>query len=466
MKNLKSEDTICALSTPVGEAGIGIVRISGQKALRIADKIFMSKNKKKPSAMPGFTMQHGFVVKKNSELKTQNCEIIDEVLLSVMKAPKTYTKEDIVEINAHGGMVCLRRILDLVLNNGARIAQPGEFTKRAFLNGRIDLSQAESVMDIISAKTEASLKAAGRQLNGELSQEIKQMISGLLDIHANIEASIDFCDEQIDTLEGNAIDKKIAAAILKLKHILADYHNGMILRNGITTVICGKPNVGKSTLMNRFLKQKRVIVTPIAGTTRDAIEEIINVNGIPIKIVDTAGIMRAEDEISKHSIQKSRKYMKDADLILLVLDSSDKLNREDIEIIDFVKNKKVLFVINKTDLKQKLQISEIKKHLQNKKTIWLSAQKDETLDKLYNAISEITWSGELNMSHQPLLTNTRHARIITNAISALEETSKNNQKELLAVGVKESIDQLKLITGEDIKIDLLDEIFSKFCIGK
>jgi len=462
MQGLNQNDTICAIATSAGEAGIGIVRLSGKEALKIADKIFIPKNGKKPSEMPGYTLHYGHV-------KGVNNKIIDEVLLSIMRAPKSYTKEDVIEINAHGGVIPLREILQLVVSKGARPAEPGEFTKRAFLNGRIDLSQAEAVLDIITAKTESSLNAAKRQLDGELSASIKDIRSDIIGVHAEVEASLDFTEEDLELLKEPVLGKKLDIAVAELKKLLKDYPNGKVLREGVTTVICGKPNVGKSTLMNRFLKHKRVIVTATPGTTRDAIEEIVNVRGIPLKIVDTAGVMHTDDEPSMEGVRRSKEYMESADLILLVLDSSDALNNEDINVIETVREKKVLVLVNKTDLPARLKIEEIKRYFENKKIIKISAKKDKNLDKLYNIISDSIWSGEVSSSNQPVLTNVRHEQAIKESIVFLENVIaelSTKGKELIAMDLKEAINKLGLITGENFTEDLLDEIFSRFCIGK
>ena len=462
MQGLNQNDTICAIATSAGEAGIGIVRLSGKEALKIADKIFIPKNGKKPSEMPGYTLHYGHV-------KGVNNKIIDEVLLSIMRAPKSYTKEDVIEINAHGGVIPLREILQLVVSKGARPAEPGEFTKRAFLNGRIDLSQAEAVLDIITAKTESSLNAAKRQLDGELSASIKDIRSDIIGVHAEVEASLDFTEEDLELLKEPVLGKKLDIAVAELKKLLKDYPNGKVLREGVTTVICGKPNVGKSTLMNRFLKHKRVIVTATPGTTRDAIEEIVNVRGIPLKIVDTAGVMHTDDEPSMEGVRRSKEYMESADLILLVLDSSDALNNEDINVIETVREKKVLVLVNKTDLPARLKIEEIKRYFENKKIIKISAKKDKNLDKLYNIISDSIWSGEVSSSNQPVLTNVRHEQAIKESIVFLENVIaelSTKGKELIAMDLKEAINKLGLITGENFTEYLLDEIFSRFCIGK
>ncbi len=468
MKNYN--DTICAISTAPGESGIGIVRLSGKNALTIADTMFSSKDGKRPSKMPGYTVGYGHIIKNQKpKTKIQNCEVVDEVLLTVMRAPKSYTKEDVVEINAHGGAACLRKILALAISYGARIAEPGEFTKRAFLNGRIDLAQAEAVLDIITAKTEKSLNAAERQLTGELSKIIKNIKDVLLAIQVNIEAGLDFPDEEIQVLDDAKILTKLNRCISQLEFLLKDFQNGEVLRQGITAVICGKANVGKSTLMNRLLKQERVIVTPIPGTTRDAIEETINVKGIPIRIVDTAGIMQPLDAISREGVLKSKKYIESADLILLVFDSSQHLAKEDIDIINVVKKKEILIVVNKVDLRLRIEIGRIKKYLPKAKIIRISAKKGKNISSLYAAIQDMVWSGKVSASYEPLLTNTRHEQAIRETLKFLESAKSGldtAQKELLAQNLKEAQNKLSVITGEAYAEDLLDEIFSRFCIGK
>ncbi len=466
MKNQNVDDTICAISTPLGASGIGIVRLSGKNALKIADKIFMPRNGAKPSQMPGYTVHYGHIVKKPP---TGKSEIVDEVLLTIMRAPKSYTKEDIVEINAHGGMECLRGILDLVISHNARIAEPGEFTKRAFLNGRLDLSQAEAVLDIINARTENSLKAAQKQLGGELSKLIRGIKKVIMEARVNIEAGLDFPDEELQPLAAAATLKKLNKCMFSLKKLLEDFHNGIILRNGITAVICGKANVGKSTLMNRLLKNERAIVTPLAGTTTDTIEENVNIKGIPVKLVDTAGLMCACNEISKEGIARTKKYIKSADLVLLMFDSSNKFSSQDAQAINIVKNKKLLVIINKTDLPRRLDMSKIKKYFPSKKIIEISAKKNKNINKLCETVADMAWSGDISFSDGPMLTNARHKQAIAQALKLLECASARfdtAQKELIAQDLKEAQDSLSLVTGENFTDDLLDEIFSQFCIGK
>ncbi|GAF70281.1 unnamed protein product, partial [marine sediment metagenome] len=330
MKRNFNEDTIVAVSTPIGEGGIGIVRLSGRDAIKIVDRVFASPEKKRPSKFKTHTIRYGYVVDKSrSGNKGVRKKIIDEVLLTVMRAPKTYTKEDIVEINCHGGMAPLKKVLEIIVKNGARIAEPGEFTKRAFINGRLDLAQAEAVLDIIRARTDAGLRVSVNQLEGELSREINSARAGIIDVCADVEAAIDFPEEDIESNTRRDWIKKIKMAGRRLKTLADTYHNGTILKNGITAVICGRTNVGKSSLMNLLLKKDRVIVTHVPGTTRDAIEEMANIKGIPVRLVDTAGLRKIHGIVEKEGISKSRFYLSQADLILCILDGSEKLKRDE-----------------------------------------------------------------------------------------------------------------------------------------
>jgi len=454
-------DTIAAISTPPGENGIGIVRLSGPSAVEVVDRSFVSKNGTRLSDYASHTIHYGYIANKDRK--------IDEVLVSVMRGPKTYTREDIVEINCHGGVVVLKDVLDLIVSKGARLAEPGEFTKRAFLNGRLDLMQAEAVLDIIRSRTTDGLNIAQRQLSGEISQNLKDMRSALVDLLAAIEADINFPDEDIDVARSDSLKTSLAKIERDLEALIASSDKGAILREGITTVICGKPNVGKSTLMNKFLKQKRVIVSPLPRTTRDTIEEIINVRGIPLRIVDTAGVIHADDEITKDSVERSLHYMEVADLILLVLDSSDKLNDQDMHIIDRVRDKKTLVVVNKTDLPEVLQVEEISRHLHDKRVVKISAKENLGIDELEVAIYEMFWSGKISAENISL-SNSRHIEAINNAIAftrgALEGIGTGRAVELLAIDIKDAAEALGVVTGESFTEDLLDSIFSNFCIGK
>jgi len=461
-KNINIEDTITAISTSVGEGGIGIVRMSGRDSLKIADKIFKSNNKKKPSQFRTYTTHYGRIMDKG--------KLIDEVILTVMRSPKSYTKEDIVEINCHGGIVPLKKVLDLVVSLGARMAEPGEFTKRAFLNGRLDLVQAEAVLDVIKSKTDTSLRVAMNQLEGDLSGEVKTLREELLDLCTHVEASIDFPDDEKEIISGSRMLSRLKDIKNKIKKLIDTAESGRVLREVITTVICGKPNVGKSSLMNAFLRQKRVIVSHIPGTTRDIIEEVVNVGGIPLKIVDTAGIIDSEDLLTKEGVSRSRVYIKQADLILFLLDGSEALHQKDIMILDEVKDKKTIVVINKTDLPRKLDIERIKSKLHNKKIIEISVEKKKNLNTLEKAITDLVWHGHVESDRSVLITNIRHKQSLLSAHDAINNTLASFEKKLsgefVAVGVKEAIDSLGDITGETLGEDILDRIFSEFCIGK
>lgn len=453
-------DTIAAIATSAGEAGIGIVRISGKEALAIADRIFVSRGKKKPSAFKTYTTHYGWVVKEP--------KIIDEVILTVMRAPKSYTKENTVEINCHGGIVALRAVLDLVLENGCRIAQPGEFTKRAFLNGRIDLAQAEAVLDIIRAKTDSALKVGIEQLKGNLSSEINNLRDSLLDILSQIEVSIDFPEEETGTVDLENIAQKLSAVNKKLKAILENSRQGRILREGINAVICGRPNVGKSSLLNALLKQERAIVTPIAGTTRDTIEEIIDIKGIPVKIVDTAGIIEAAGLIEKKAIRRSKKYITSADLVILLFDGSKRITREDTILIQKIKNKPTIAVINKMDLKQRIERGRILKIFHD--AINISARKCRNIGLLEGAIADLVYNGCVAHPESILISNLRHIEALKRAEKFVAEAADSSDNKLslefIAQDIKDALKYLDNISGRVFSQDLLDRIFSDFCIGK
>jgi len=453
-------DTITAISTSIGESGIGIVRLSGQDALSIADKIFVSKDSKKPSSFKSYTTHYGWV--------EENADIIDEVILTVMRNPKSYTKEDVVEINCHGGIVALRRVLELVLEKGARLAEPGEFTKRAFLNGRIDLAQAEAVLDIIQAKTDAALKVGIEQLEGKLSQKINKIRESLLNTLAFIEANIDFPEEEIGAVDSAGISKSLEHTNEKLKELIKDSQFGRVLREGIHVVICGKPNVGKSSLLNALLKQERSIVTPIAGTTRDTIEEVIDIKGIPIRIVDTAGIIEPRDLIEKKAVQRSKRFVDSADLVILLFDGSRRLTQEDEVLVRKLKKKPTLAVINKMDLKQKIQKDMILKRFAQ--AIDISAKKMQNINLLEEVIASLVYNGKVRSSESILVSNLRHIAAIKEAqkliAQALNSLDNNMPLELIAQGFKDALMHLDDILGKSFSEDLLDKIFSEFCIGK
>jgi len=476
-------DTIVAVSTPVGEGGIGIVRLSGKDSLAILDKIFLSSSGKRPSRFKTYTVHYGHIVendqkesraKPRGEQRTANDErrIIDEVILTVMKAPRSYTKEDIVEINCHSGIVPLKKILDLCLFNGARLAEPGEFTKRAFLNGRIDILQAEAVLDIIKAKTELSLKSALNNLEGFFSKKINEIRKSLIEIYARIEASIDFSEEDLKGVRKDDIFKRLNAVKNEIGKFISNSNQGRILRQGIKTVICGSPNVGKSSLMNAILKESRSIVTHIPGTTRDTIEEIVNIKGIPVTLVDTAGITDTDHPVEKEGVKRSHIYLENADLVLLVLDQSRKLNKDDLDIINKIRDnkKETIAVINKADLKNRLDMKKIKKFFPKNPFAHISALNLKGIDNLEDKIEDMVWKGNAPGASFIGVSNQRQLDILRRSASDINEAVDGYKSRLsmdcISVYVRSSIESLGEITGHTITEEALDKIFSEFCIGK
>lgn len=469
-------DTIAAIATGVGESGIGIVRISGKEALAIADRIFVSSDKKKPSGFKTYTTHYGWIVgcrtPKTKSVKqgasSAKQEIIDEVILTVMRAPKSYTREDIVEINCHGGILTLREVLDSVLENGCRLASPGEFTKRAFINGRIDLAQAEAVLDIIRAKTGSALKLSVEQLRGALSSQMNRMRKALLDILSLLEANIDFPEEEISGINAKEITQRLGAINDELKNILDTSKQGRIFREGINVVICGKPNVGKSSLLNALLKQERSIVTPLAGTTRDAIEEIIDIKGIPIRIVDTAGIIEPRDLIEKKAVQRSKRHISLADLVILLFDGSRRLAKEDELLMRKIKRKNTLAIINKIDLKQKIEEDKIQRRFS--RVINISAKKLKNIDLLESQIADLVYNGKLSHPEPIMVSNLRHIEAVRRAqkliAEALNSLDNKLSLEFVAQDIKDALGHLDDILGRRFCEELLDKIFSEFCIGK
>jgi tRNA modification GTPase len=461
MKNSLT-DTIAAVATSPGESGIGIVRLSGKAAINVADKIFVSRDKTRPSSFEAYTLHYGWIVNPTDK------RIIDEALLGLMRAPKSYTREDVVEINCHGGIVAMRSVLELVLENGCRLAEPGEFTKRAFLNGRIDLSQAEAVLDIIRAKTDAALKLGSEQLRGTLSLHLKKIRRIVLDQLVVLEANIDFPEEEIGKADLKAIRKKLEDASSLLAGLLEGAVQGKIMREGISVVICGKPNTGKSSLLNALLKQERSIVTAVAGTTRDTIEEIIDIRGIPVRIVDTAGLLEPRDLVEKKAIQRTKRYIDLADLAIVIFDGSRPITRDDRLLIKRVKNKAALAVINKIDLSQKIDENAINKEF--KHAIRISAKKMLNISLLEDALAERVYKGRFSPSDSVLVSNIRHIEKIKKAQKLIAETLSSLDNgvsiEFPAQNIRDAIGYLDEILGKRFSEDLLDKIFSRFCIGK
>lgn len=458
-------DTIAAIATAPGEAGIGIVRISGKKALDIIDKIFVGKRINKLSKAEERKLVYGYII----DPETNNR--IDEVLVVYMKAPYTYTTEDVVEINCHGGTIPVRRILEIVLKSGARLSEKGEFTKRAFLNGRIDLAQAEAVMDLISAKTDSSYDMSLNQLEGSLSKEVKDIRENLLKMLAHITVSIDFSDDDdLDEISTTELEVTGKESLHRIEKLLKTADTGKVLREGLKTIILGKPNVGKSSLMNAILRENRAIVTEVPGTTRDIIEEYVNINGIPLKIVDTAGIRETEDLVEKIGVERAKDILNKADLIIAVFDISNKLEREDLEIIDLIKDRKSIILLNKTDLPQKLDIDEITKLLPNKRIINTSILEGKGVDSLEEALKEMFFSGEVKINDEVIVSNVRHKDLLIkariNIIEALESIDLGMTLDCVEVDVKDAWSNLGQINGDTVTEDIIDRIFEDFCIGK
>lgn len=458
------DDTIAAIATAPGEAGIGVIRISGDQALKIVDLIFKSVRGKKLSEFSPRRLTYGFIYDPEKGDK------IDEVLAVFMKGPNTYTKEDIVEINCHGGMIPVRRILELILKQGVRAADPGEFTKRAFLNGRIDLAQAEAVMDLISAKTDKGFDIALDHLEGSLSKRVEGFRNQVLELLAHVEVSIDFSEEDVDEITLDLLLEKSLGLEKEMEKLLKTADTGKILREGLSTVIVGKPNVGKSSLLNALLRESRAIVTEIPGTTRDVIEEQLNIRGIPLKLIDTAGIRETDDIVEKIGVQKTKEFFNRADLVILMLDASRELTEEDIEIIDLIQNKKSMVIVNKTDLPGQLDIDKITNLIGTKRMIKASLLEGQGLDEIETCLEEMVYQGQVRATDHLMVTNIRHKNALERAINSLREGIQAIKQKLpmdfIEVDYKNTWDYLGEITGDTVGEDLIDHIFKNFCIGK
>ena len=458
-------DTIAAIATATGAGGIGIVRMSGDNCFEILKKIFIPKNKNVDiDKVKGYTIKYGYIINPETQEK------IDEVLVSFFRAPRSYTTENMCEINSHGGTVVERKILEQCLLNGASLAKPGEFTKRAFLNGRIDLSQAESVIDLINSKTDREASASFEQLQGRLSKEIEDIRNELLDIMADIEAQIDYPEYDIEETTNEKATKILNNIKNKLMTLENSFENGKLLKEGVKTVIIGKPNAGKSSLLNTLLDEDRAIVSDLEGTTRDTIEEFINVEGVPLKIIDTAGIRDTDNSVEKIGVEKAIKLVEDADLIIAVFDSSKKLDKEDFKILDLIKNKKSIILLNKCDLSENNDETTSYMSNLNKIVIKASMKTKMGIDKLYKTISNMFNNDEIELNNGIIITNIRHKNQIHKAITsingALESINNNVTVDILAIYIKETLENLGEITGNNVSEDIINKIFSKFCLGK
>ena len=454
-------DTIAAIATAMSSSGIGIIRISGDAAVQIVDRIFFMKNKKNLSNMPTHTIHYGHI--KDGD------EVIDEVMVVLMRAPKSYTKEDTVEIDCHGGVYVMKRVLETVIKYGARPAEPGEFTKRAFLNGRIDLAQAESVIDIIHAKNEFALKSSERQLSGSLSSAVKTVREKLLHEIAFIESALD--DPEHISLDGypKTLQGIVEEAGKEIRKLLANSDNGKILKEGISTVIIGKPNAGKSSLLNTLVGEERAIVTDIAGTTRDVLEEQINLNGIILNVIDTAGIRKTDDVVEKIGVDRAKKYLNDADLAIYVVDTSTQLDENDFEIMELLKDRKAIILLNKSDLAPVTDRESIRKHL-DKKMIAISAKEQTGIGELEETIREMFFTGEVTFNDEVYITNIRHKTALQEAMNSLnlvvQSIMDGMPEDFYSIDLMNAYEELGSIIGEAVEDDLVNEIFSKFCLGK
>ena len=459
-QTLTEFDTIAAISTPIGEGGISIVRMSGEDAVKIANKVFKGANLTEVST---HTIHYGHIVDPESK------KVIDEAMVTVLRAPKTFTREDIVEVNCHGGIVVTNHILQLLLANGARMADPGEFTKRAFVNGRIDLTQAESVMDIVRAKTDKARQVAVGQLAGGLLEKIRAMRKEILDTLANVEVNIDYPEYDADQITADQMAKTSKDVIAEIGKLLNTAQEGTILRNGLATAIVGQPNVGKSSLLNYLTKSDKAIVTDVAGTTRDTLEEYVSVKGVPLKLIDTAGIHHTEDKVEKIGVERSQKALQQADLVLLLLDGSKNLADEDKALIEETKNKKRIIILNKMDIGQKINVQEMKK-LTNSEVISTSILKQVNLDELENLIKKLFFSGITNSNDQILVTNQRQSGLLAKAKKQLEDVISAVEDgvpvDIAQIDFNGAWDTLGEITGDSAPDELINALFSQFCLGK
>lgn len=457
-----NDDTIAAISTPLGEGAIGIVRLSGEEAVKIANRIFTGSDLTK---VDSHTIHYGKIVDPKTD------EMIEEVMISLMRAPKTFTREDVVEINCHGGLASVNRLLELVLERGARLAEPGEFTKRAFLNGRIDLSQAEAVMDLIRAKTDKAMDVAIKQLDGKLSKLIQRLRQDLIETVAHVEVNIDYPEyDDVEEMTKSVLLEKTADVYQEIEKLLLMAKHGKILREGISTAIIGRPNVGKSSLLNTLVQENKAIVTDIPGTTRDVIEEYVNIRGVPLRLIDTAGIRETEDIVEKIGVERSRQALKEADLILLVLNNNETLSDQDRQLFELVNDLELIVLINKTDLEDKLARNEVEQLANGHPIVSTSLIEERGIDELEEAITSLFFAGQLESDDISYVSNVRHIQLLKQAMSALDEAKSaidlGMPLDLIQIDVTRAWSILGEIVGDTVHDSLIDQLFSQFCLGK
>ncbi|MCY8863539.1 tRNA uridine-5-carboxymethylaminomethyl(34) synthesis GTPase MnmE [Bacillus spizizenii] len=458
-------DTIAAISTPMGEGAIAILRLSGPEAIQIADKIYKGPKGKTLSSVESHTIHYGHIVDRPSD------RVVEEVMVSVLKAPRTFTREDVIEINCHGGIVTVNQVLQLALREGARLAEPGEFTKRAFLNGRIDLSQAEAVMDLIRAKTDRAMNVAMNQMEGRLSALVRRLRSEILETLAHVEVNIDYPEyDDVEEMTHQILVEKATAVKKEIEALLRTSEQGKILREGLSTVIIGRPNVGKSSLLNSLVHEAKAIVTDIPGTTRDVIEEYVNVRGVPLRLVDTAGIRETEDIVERIGVERSRQVLKEADLILLVLNYSEELSEEDVKLFEAVEGMDVIVIMNKTDLEAKIDSERVRELANGRPVVTTSLLKEEGINDLEEAIQSLFYTGAIESGDLTYVSNTRHISILQQAKRAIEDALSGIEQDvpidMVQIDLTRCWELLGEIIGDSVHESLIDQLFSQFCLGK
>ncbi|WP_261303399.1 tRNA uridine-5-carboxymethylaminomethyl(34) synthesis GTPase MnmE [Paenibacillus andongensis] len=455
-------DTIAAISTPLGEGGIAVIRVSGDEAVPFVERIFRSKTKL--SVAETHTVHYGFIIEPASAQK------VEEVLVTLMKAPRSFTMEDVVEVSCHGGIVSVKKVLDLLLQQGVRLAEPGEFTKRAFLNGRIDLTQAEAVIDLIRAKSDRAFKVALKQVEGNLSKQIKSLRYTLVELMAHVEVNIDYPEHDVEEMTNSFIKNKCDAVMFEIDRLLVTAEQGKILREGIETAIVGKPNVGKSSLLNELAQENRAIVTDIPGTTRDVIEEFVNIGGIPLKLLDTAGIRETSDLVEQIGVERSKTALAEADLILLVLNSNEELQFDEIALMKQLADKQTIVILNKTDLTRKLNVEQVLSYFPQERIVELSLIENKGIEDLEKAIAAIFFEGKLESSDLTYVSNVRHISLLKQAKRSLQDALDANEQyvpiDMIQIDIRAAWEQLGEIIGDSVGESLIDQIFTQFCLGK